>query len=71
MLEVEVIMVALMLLAALRAHDQFDSSKPLAWPLLIGFVVLFLASIALWSRRRQDHAEAGHRQPQQHLAGSE
>ncbi len=71
MLEVEVIMVALMLLAALRAHDQFDSSKPLAWPLLIGFVVLFLASVALWSRRWQDHAEAGHRQPQQHLAGSE
>jgi len=71
MLEVEVIMVALMLLAALRAHDQFDSSKPLAWPLLIGFVALFLASIALWSRRWQDHSEAGHREPQQHLAGSE
>jgi hypothetical protein len=71
MLEVEVIMVALMLLAALRAHDQFDSSKPLAWPLLIGFAGLFIGSLVLWSRRRQNHAETGHRQPQQHLAGSE
>ncbi len=30
-------MVGPILLAALRARDQFDSTEPLAWPLLIGF----------------------------------
>lgn len=70
MLEVEVVMVGLILLAALRA--QFDPSKPLAWPLLIGFSILFLASAALLSRRGwQDHTEARHREAQQHLAGSQ
>ncbi len=38
------------LLATLRAHDQLDSSKPLAWPLLVGFSLLFFASIIVWSR---------------------
>ncbi|HEY0616674.1 MAG TPA: hypothetical protein VGD15_03770 [Kribbella sp.] len=50
MLEVEMVMVALMLLAALRAHDQLDSGKPLAWPILVGFSLLFFSSIVLWSR---------------------
>jgi hypothetical protein len=70
MLEVELVMVGLILLGALRARDQLDSSKPLAWPLLVGFSLLFLASIVLWSRRgRQNHAEARHREPEQDLAG--
>jgi hypothetical protein len=50
MLEVEVVMIALMLLAALRAHDQLDSSKPFAWPMLAGFSLLLVGSIALWAR---------------------
>ncbi len=50
MLEVELVMVGLMLVAALRAHDQLDSGKALAWPMLVGFSLLFLASIVLWSR---------------------
>jgi hypothetical protein len=50
MLEVEMVMVGLILLAALRAHDQLDSSKPLAWPMLVGFSLLLFASIVLWSR---------------------
>jgi hypothetical protein len=50
MLEVELVMVAPMLLAAVRAHDQLDSGKPFAWPLLAGFSLLFVGSLALWSR---------------------
>jgi hypothetical protein len=70
MLEVELVMVGLILLAALRAHDQLDSSKPLAWPMLIGFSLLFFGSIVFWSRRGwQDHAETRHREPEQDLAG--
>jgi hypothetical protein len=45
MLEVEVIMVGSMLLAAFRARGELDSGKPLAWPLLAGFSLLFGASI--------------------------
>jgi hypothetical protein len=50
MLEVELVMVTPMLLAALRARDQLDSGKPFAWPLLAGFALLFIGSLALWSR---------------------
>ena len=50
LLEVEILMVGSILLATLRAHDQLDSSKPLAWPLLVGFSLLFFASIIVWSR---------------------
>jgi hypothetical protein len=50
MLEVEMVMVAPMLLAALRAHDQLDSGKPFAWPMLVGFSLLFVGSIVVWSR---------------------
>lgn len=57
MLEVELVMVGLILLAALRAHDQFDSSKPLAWPMLIGFSLLFLASIVGWNSHRLSSAD--------------
>jgi hypothetical protein len=55
MLEVELVMVGLILLAALRAHDQLDSSKPFAWPMLIGFSALFFASIVLLSRHVRLH----------------
>jgi hypothetical protein len=50
MLEVEMVMLALMLLAAVRAHNQLDAGKPLAWPMLVGFSLLFFASIVLWAR---------------------
>ena len=48
MLEVEVVMVVLMLLAAVRGHAALDSSRALAWPLLVGFVVVVLGSAYLW-----------------------
>ena len=36
MLEVEVIMLGLMLLAVVRAHGEFDTGRSLTWPLLVG-----------------------------------
>jgi len=48
MLQVQVLMLALILLAVARTHDQFDGSRPLTWVLLGGFVVA-LASAAILS----------------------
>jgi len=48
MLQVQVFMLALILLAVVRAHGQFDGSRPLTWLLLGGFVVA-LASAAILS----------------------
>ncbi|GAA3542719.1 hypothetical protein [Kribbella ginsengisoli] len=51
MLEVELVMVTPMLLAAVVAHDQLDAGKPLAWPLLTGFSLLFITSAVVGGRR--------------------
>ncbi|MFF0267635.1 hypothetical protein [Kribbella sp. NPDC004536] len=51
MLEVEIVMVGAILVAALRGHDQLDGSKPLAWPMLIGFSALFLVSVLVRFRQ--------------------
>jgi hypothetical protein len=48
MLQVQVLMLALILLAVARTQDQFDGSRPLTWLLLGGFVVA-LASAAILS----------------------
>ncbi|MGW6278411.1 hypothetical protein [Kribbella sp. NPDC055071] len=50
MLEVEMLMVGLILLAAVRARPELDPTKPLAWPLLVGFSLIFLASAVAWLR---------------------
>ena len=50
MSEVTVVMVVLMLVAAVRAHDQLDASKALAWPLVLGVAGLLLGTAALWMR---------------------
>jgi len=47
MIEVESIMIALILIAAARAHRQFDTSRPLTWMLGIGLVALLSGSLAL------------------------
>ncbi len=52
MLEVEIVMVGLILLAVLRPRDEFDSTKPLAWPLLIGFSLVLLVSVVVWISSR-------------------
>jgi hypothetical protein len=48
MLRVEAIMLTLMLVAALRAHDELRASG-LAWPLLLGTLALLAGSVYLWA----------------------
>ena len=48
MLQVEALMVALMLIAAVRAREEFDASRPLTWLMLGGFVAVLLGSAYLW-----------------------
>jgi hypothetical protein len=50
MVEVEIVMVTLILIGGLRAHTQIDMARPLAWPLLVGFVFTLLGSVWLWAR---------------------
>lgn len=49
MLEVETLMLTLMLLAAVRAHAELLPSRALAWPLLIGVLVVLGGSAYLWA----------------------
>jgi hypothetical protein len=48
MLQVEVVMVTLMLVAAVRARAEFDTGRPLIWLMLGGFVSVLLGSAYLW-----------------------
>ncbi|HEY3338789.1 MAG TPA: hypothetical protein VGK18_09820 [Propionicimonas sp.] len=50
MLQVEALMVALMLVAALRAPAEFATDRPLTWLMLIGFIGVLCGSAALWFR---------------------
>lgn len=48
MLQVEALMVALMLIGAGRAHAEFDTTRPVTWLMLGGFVAVLLGSAYLW-----------------------
>jgi len=48
MLQVEVLMVALMLIGAVRARAEFDSGRPVTWLMLGGFGAVLLGSAHLW-----------------------
>ena len=48
MLQVETLMVALMLIAAVRARAEFDTGRPVTWLMLGGFVAVLLGSAYLW-----------------------
>ena len=48
MLQVEALMVALMLIAAVRARAEFDTGRPVTWLMLGGFVAVLLGSAYLW-----------------------
>jgi hypothetical protein len=48
MLQVEALMVALILVAAVRARGDFYTSRPLTWLMLAGFVAVLLGSVYLW-----------------------
>jgi hypothetical protein len=49
MLQVEAVMLGLMVLAAVRARDQLMSDRALAWPILVGTVLLLAGSAYLWA----------------------
>jgi hypothetical protein len=55
MLQVEVLMISLILLAAIRARAQFDTSRPLAWLLLTGFIGVLAGSTYLWRTYERPH----------------
>jgi len=48
MLQVEMLMISLMLIAAARAHTQFATNRPLTWLLLAGFIGVLAGSTYLW-----------------------
>lgn len=48
MLQVEVLMVVLMLIGAVRARAEFDSGRPVTWLMLGGFGAVLLGSAHLW-----------------------
>jgi len=49
MLQVEVVMLVLILVAAVRARDEMISGRPLTWPLLIGLLAMLAGSGYLWA----------------------
>jgi hypothetical protein len=48
MVQVEALMIALMLIAVLRAPGEFAIDRPLTWLMLTGFVSVLLGSAYLW-----------------------
>ena len=50
MLEVQVVMFALIFVAAVRARSELLTDRPMTWLLGVGFVALFVASVGLWLR---------------------
>jgi hypothetical protein len=57
LLQVAGIMLALILIAAVRAHREFDSARPLTWLFAVGF--LTTAGGLAWLYARMDAAAAG------------
>jgi hypothetical protein len=47
MLQVESLMLALILVSAVRAHDEFDTAATSTWVFLIGFVSVFAGALTL------------------------
>ncbi len=48
MLQVEVVMLGLILVAAVRARDEMISGRALTWPLLVGLLLVLAGSAYLW-----------------------
>ena len=51
-------MLALIAVAALRARDDFDTSRPLTWVFAVGFVALAIGSAILYARMQRRAARA-------------
>ena len=50
MVQVEVLMLALIGVAAVRAHSEFDTARPLTWAMAVGFVLVLVGSVGLYAR---------------------
>ena len=50
LLQVAALMLVLILIAAVRAHAEFDTSRALTWLLLGGFAVTAIALVVLYVR---------------------
>jgi hypothetical protein len=50
MVEVEVFMLVLILVAAIRAHDEFDTTRPLTWAMGAGLLLVLVGSVGLYLR---------------------
>ncbi len=50
MLQVDMLMIGLMLIASVRARTEFDAHRPLTWLLLAGFVFVLTGSALAWYR---------------------
>jgi hypothetical protein len=48
MLQVEILMITLMLIAAIRARTEFLTDRPLTWVMLAGFTAVLTGSTFLW-----------------------
>ncbi|HEY8719305.1 hypothetical protein [Pengzhenrongella sp.] len=59
MFQVEGLMVALMLVAGVRARAEFDTGRFLTWLMLGGFVAVLLGSARLWYLMEIRHRQAG------------
>jgi hypothetical protein len=55
MLQVEVLMLVLMLIAAVRASDELIPGHALTWPLLVGVLLTLAGSAYLWTRYERPH----------------
>ncbi|GAB7006135.1 hypothetical protein JCM18899A_36080 [Nocardioides sp. AN3] len=49
MIEVDLLMLTLMLVAAARAHDEMIAGRAYTWPLLVGCVLTIAGSAYLWA----------------------
>ncbi|WP_151083382.1 hypothetical protein [Nocardioides cynanchi] len=58
MLQVEVVMLVLILLGAVRARGEMDDGRALTWPLLLGALGMLVGSAYLWIRYER-HSPAG------------
>ncbi len=63
MLQVEVLMVTLTLVAAVRARAEFDPSRALTWLLLSGFIAVLLGSVYLWYAMERRSAQRPRPEP--------
>lgn len=58
MVQVEVLMLALIGVAAVRAHSEFDTGRPLTWAMAVGFVLVLVGSVGLYARMSRSPSAA-------------